>query len=261
MHICSIVGLIIKGAVIPFDITTSSHGAVPKFVDPRTVADCPPPIKEEPSAFSSPISKSGDSRSRSVSPSPNEVSFVNENVSVGTQIFAYPHDQFKFPSFVANCDTITLYPQGRQTPSKISENNDSPLLPQSKFSFSEGVSRINKELTPPPSPPVRRRGPGRPSKAQSAAQFPSNKRPTGHSAVKLRRQMHNDSAMRSRARLNRALEELWMVVPKHERVLQPENGADDNREVCRAVKVEVAISYLKKLQAQLAGSQGGSYGA
>src|SRR5204862_5857229 len=109
-------------------------------------------------------------------------------------------------------------------------------------------------------PPVRRRGPGRPSKAQSAAHFP-NKRPTGHSAVKLRRQMHNDSAMRSRARLNKALEELWTVIPNQERILQPEISVDDNREVCRAVKVEVAINYLKKLQAQLSSSQAWSHGA
>ncbi len=114
-----------------------------------------------------------------------------------------------------------------------------------------------KQLTPPPSPPVRRRGPGRPSKAQAAAQYPNNKRPTGHSAVKLRRQMHNDSAMRSRARLNNTLEELWNIVPKHERVLEGGLGdadLDDNREVCRAVKVEVAIAYLKKLQKRLEAS-------
>jgi hypothetical protein len=66
--------------------------------------------------------------------------------------------------------------------------------------------------------------------------------------------MHNDSAMRSRARLNNTLEELWNIIPKQERVLQPGMGdfdLDDNREVCRAAKVEVAIVYLKKLQAQL----------
>ena len=67
--------------------------------------------------------------------------------------------------------------------------------------------------------------------------------------------MHNDNAMRSRARLNKALEELWKVVPTQVRAFQPENGGDDNRDVCRAVKVEVAINYLKKLQAQLSASE------
>jgi len=74
------------------------------------------------------------------------------------------------------------------------------------------------------------------------------KRPTGHSGVKLRRQMHNDSAMRSRARLNNMLDELWSAIPKEERIV-PQHGTPEEREVCRAVKVEVAISYIKKLQA------------
>jgi hypothetical protein len=112
---------------------------------------------------------------------------------------------------------------------------------------------IESSLAPPS--PVRRRGPGRPSKAQSSAQSSNSKRPTGHSAVKLRRQMHNDSAMRSRARLNKALEELWKVIPAQHKICQADNYGDDNKEVCRAVKVEVAIGYLKKLQAQLSGSQ------
>jgi hypothetical protein len=126
-------------------------------------------------------------------------------------------------------------------------------LPCDESSPGPQPSNVDAKLIPHPSPPVRRRGPGRPSKAQNSAQFP-NKRPTGHSAVKLRRQMHNDSAMRSRARLNKALEELWKVVPAQDRTFQSENGVDDNREVCRAVKVEVAINYLKKLQAQLSDS-------
>jgi len=129
-------------------------------------------------------------------------------------------------------------------------------LLSSSSTAKSGPSEEEKQLTPPPSPPIRRRGPGRPSKAQTAAQYPNNKRPTGHSAVKLRRQMHNDSAMRSRARLNNTLEELWNIIPKHERILDDsiaESDFDDNREVCRAVKVEVAIAYLKKLQTRLAG--------
>jgi hypothetical protein len=70
--------------------------------------------------------------------------------------------------------------------------------------------------------------------------------------------MHNDSAMRSRARLNNTLEELWNIIPKHERVIEDGVGDadfDDNREVCRAVKVEVAIAYVRKLQKRLAGRE------
>jgi len=60
--------------------------------------------------------------------------------------------------------------------------------------------------------------------------------------------------MRSRARLNQALEDLWKLVPTEERVSQPEIG-EEQREVCRAVKVEVAISHLRKMKAQLAAAQ------
>jgi len=122
------------------------------------------------------------------------------------------------------------------------------------------ITDIIPEAKPPPSkqsitpqkvsPGPRRRGPGRPTKAQAAANYPNSKRPTGHSAVKLRRQMHNDSAMRSRARLNKALEELWSAVPPPERTVEP-GGGGDNSVVCRALRVEIAIAYLKKLQARM----------
>jgi hypothetical protein len=72
--------------------------------------------------------------------------------------------------------------------------------------------------------------------------------------------MHNDSATRSRARLNATLEELWSIIPKYQKVQQTGLGdvdMDDSREVCRAVKVEVAISYLKELEAHVAALQGG----
>lgn len=123
----------------------------------------------------------------------------------------------------------------------------------------EKMDSVSKAVTPPPTPPVRRRGPGRPSKAQGNSHFPGGKRLTGHSAVKFRRQMHNDSAMRSRARLNNVLEELWNLIPKQERIGQQglgEGESDENREICRAAKVEVAIEYLKKLQNQLETTQG-----
>ena len=71
--------------------------------------------------------------------------------------------------------------------------------------------------------------------------------------------MHNDSAMRSRARLNNVLEELWNLIPKQERIGQQglsEGESYESREICRAAKVEVAIEYLKKLQNQLDMTQG-----
>jgi hypothetical protein len=76
------------------------------------------------------------------------------------------------------------------------------------------------------------------------------KRPTGHGAVKMRRQMHNDSAMRSRARLNNMLDELWETIPSDERC-PPQDANGEEREVCRAVKVEVAIKYIQRLRDQI----------
>lgn len=225
----------------------------PKFVDPRTVVDSNLSVKEESSPFSSPIS-SLNSGSRSATPGSVQFPFPEDGLSASSHGFGFPSHQLNYFSVAPNPCPNNSYPQTYQG-LNITMENDAAYFHRAEFSPPhEEPSAINEE-PPTPSPPVRRRGPGRPSKAQSSAQFPNNKRPTGHSAVKLRRQMHNDSAMRSRARLNKALEELWKVIPMQHRVFQPESCVDDNREVCRAVKVEVAIGYLKKLQAQLSGSR------
>src|SRR5947207_8389482 len=82
--------------------------------------------------------------------------------------------------------------------------------------------------------PSRHRRPGRPTKAQSL----NSKRLVSHSARKQHRALHNESGARSRGRLNKALEEFW----KNESMAV---GRDDNRETCRAEKVEIATSYIK----------------
>jgi len=118
-------------------------------------------------------------------------------------------------------------------------NNDYPSPSASSSSHSESND------TPSPSPPmVPRRGPGHPSKASLAA---IGKRPTGRSLVTIRRQVHNNSAMRSRAKFNTILEELWELIPSTEK-MQAISKADPARQLCRAEKMEIAISYLKKLQ-------------
>jgi hypothetical protein len=58
-------------------------------------------------------------------------------------------------------------------------------------------------------------------KTNNPVQFLNNKSPTEHSAVKLRCQVLNNSAMRSHGRLNSIHEGLWRVIPKHERALHP----------------------------------------
>ena len=90
-------------------------------------------------------------------------------------------------------------------------------------------------------PIIRRRGPGRPSKAQLAREKAEGKL-SPKNVVTMRRVIHNDSAMRSRARFNTVLEELWNEVPEKERTV------DSSRQLCRAEKIEMVISYVRKLQ-------------
>jgi len=96
--------------------------------------------------------------------------------------------------------------------------------------------------------PPRRRGPGRPSKAQLAAEgFGGSRRASGRNLVTARRQIHNDSAMRSRAKFNCVLDELWNEVPELEKQ-KATMGMDPSRQVSRADRVEIVIMYMRKLQ-------------
>jgi hypothetical protein len=127
------------------------------------------------------------------------------------------------------------YPQ----PAKPTPSNQEEETP--------GVKRSDSIPSPPPTIPVRRRGPGRPCKAQLAAMQSDEKRPTGRALVTMRRQIHNDSAMRSRARFNSVLDELWNEVSEEERS-KALSKADPTRQLSRAEKIEVVISYLRKLR-------------
>ena len=94
--------------------------------------------------------------------------------------------------------------------------------------------------------PPRRRGPGRPSKAQLATQGSAAKR---SSTIIVRRGLHNDSAIRSRAKFSAVFDELWKEIPKMERYKAlKENSA---QQASRAKKVEIVILYIKKLQAKV----------
>lgn len=65
----------------------------------------------------------------------------------------------------------------------------------------------------------------------------------------MRREIHNDSAMRSRVRVNAVLDQLWALIPEKERKGMVD--CDSSRVVCRAEKVEIAIAYVKKLQREV----------
>lgn len=121
------------------------------------------------------------------------------------------------------------------------------------------VPSFNPQHSPsaPQSPLHARRRPGRPTKSQLAVQSSDRKRPAGRSLVTARRQTHNDSAMRSRARLNTALDNLWNTIPTVQRVRpMSESGLDFHpvRDISRADKVEIAVSYMRKLQKHLKSS-------
>jgi hypothetical protein len=74
------------------------------------------------------------------------------------------------------------------------------------------------------------RRPGRPRKVKWSAQNPDVAPLPLHSAVTLRRQLHNASDIRSRSRLNNVIEGLWNAIPRDERVRQLRGrGKDVNK--------------------------------
>lgn len=90
-------------------------------------------------------------------------------------------------------------------------------------------------------PILRRRGRGRPSKAQRAREE-SELHQTTKNAITIRRRVHNNNAMRSRARVNTLLDELWDEVPEKERLIHP------LKSLCRTEKVDIVRNYVRKLQ-------------
>ena len=97
-----------------------------------------------------------------------------------------------------------------------------------------------------PNQPFRRRRPGCPSKAQLSVECSSNHL-YGRAA---RREIHNDSATRSRARVNTALDALWKEVPEKRKCIQT-RGKDTVRQLSRAEKVEITLLYIRDLKAKM----------
>lgn len=130
---------------------------------------------------------------------------------------------------------------------------DSNCPSSSEFIKHEPITPTTPGNQDPSSPqtvsivPPRRRGPGRPSKAQLLLE---GKKPSPRTLMTIRRQFHNDSATRSRARFNKVLTDLWNEIPEAERINFIGND-DPGRQVCRAEKIETVISYIRKLQRTL----------
>ena len=109
-----------------------------------------------------------------------------------------------------------------------------------------------------PQSPILRQGPGRPSKksllfvkdrvpisSESSNVKPGSKR----SRIVMRREHHNNSALRSRTKFNSALDELWQEMP--ETVRSRASGEIAPRELSRAEKVEVVISYIRDVRSSM----------
>ena len=113
-------------------------------------------------------------------------------------------------------------------------------------------SSSNARQSPSPPPPPRR---GRPCKAKRSI----TKHPVGPLLVKARREFHNNSAARSRARLNAMLDNLWSTIPPELRVGPKSESASAmghtlGRELSRASQVEIAVSYIESMQDDLKSS-------
>ena len=112
--------------------------------------------------------------------------------------------------------------------------------------------RSHSDTRSPFSDAARQRG--RPRKYQLQV----GKRPTDRSLVTTRR-MHNDSAMRSRCRLNSMLDDLWSAVPTAQRVRpKSQSGLNTDHEISRADKIEIAVLYIRKMQEYLKNSVHGA---
>jgi len=162
---------------------------------------------------------------------------------------------------IPECNSITV-PQHETLPNVKLEHSpapsSSPSVTESLFVPSPNSSNTPLSLQSSPSPPPSsmsslppRRRPGRPSKALLAARAAKiGKAPSGRALASARREMHNDSAKQSRVRLNTAIDELWGTLPKSARIVPPGSKPVCERDLSRADKVGIALSYMRILQEQ-----------
>ena len=123
---------------------------------------------------------------------------------------------------------------------------------ENNFAFWNGLSLEVRYQNKPPvqvdgssRTATSRRGPGRPKKGEQRSQTTGRK----HCTRTYSREVHNDSAMRSRAKFNTALAALWNQVPEEMQVQAL--GEDAARQIPRAEKVEIVILYIRSLEAKI----------
>lgn len=144
--------------------------------------------------------------------------------------------EFLLPSPIDDNDNCSTSIEVQNvTPTKYPSPSATPPLTYP----SPPENQLGSTSTSEPSNIVRRRGPGRPSKAQLAA---DRQQPMGGSLITMRRQAHNETASRSRNRVKSAFEELWNELPESERLI------DLSGPLSRAERIDIVISYIRKLQ-------------
>lgn len=104
-------------------------------------------------------------------------------------------------------------------------------------------SSVKPEAMFPPAAPVPARGRGRPKKVMLHLANSGKGTTTKRTVIRARRNLHNDSAKRSRNKFNTAIEEPWKQVPESERL-----GYDGKRVIPRTEKLQITISYIRRLQ-------------
>ena len=112
--------------------------------------------------------------------------------------------------------------------------------------------QVDHHPNPTPSPSQQssqnsslRRGPGRPPKLANGADHVSS---NSNTYRRIRRQYHNESAMRSRAKLNLLVDQLWNEVPDVEKSKVVNVNAAI---VSRSEKIQAALLYIRKLSAAI----------
>jgi hypothetical protein len=131
-------------------------------------------------------------------------------------------------------------------PSSSSDLSIIDLLPSYAAPTSETQSRsLATDLTSLTSPvqesiTVRGRGPGRPRGSRTK---PRDDR-------KFLTRVHNESASRSRAKFTASLDKLWNQIPAQERKKKLQE-LNSSRPLSKAEKVEMALEYVRRLQAKM----------
>jgi hypothetical protein len=211
------------------------------FGDSQRPVDRDSLIKEASSSLLVPVGPDFDSESLSFSPPQTEFTFP-KGFSTDSEFFGDTGCKINVPSLGTE---HWIKPNSQQLTKFMKDVGDRRSRSERSPSPNEGPVKT-KEVSRIHSQTAFRRRRGRPRRGEGG--LPNS----SYSVTKLRRQIHNDSAMRSRARFNEALEKLWETIPDDEIFQRLGNVAGEHQNVYRADQVEVAMQYIMKLKEMVA---------